>query len=407
MLNRGTTLLAILAMARLLPAQAPPLDGRDGRDLALDQFRPRTTLRVAEHLLPHAKYPCVDVHVHPLAKLRGDRAALARYVQTMDEQRIAVSISLDGGLSGDFQDHAQFLGEFRDRFVPFTNVDFQGSAPNDDPAAWACNQPDFGPRAAERLRRDHELGARGLKIFKSFGLELRDSQGRLLRVDDPRWDPIWEASGRLGMPVLIHVADPVAFFEPIDQANERWEELHRHPDWSFHGRDFPTHEDLLGQLLTVVRRHPRTTFIAAHFANNAEDLAAVGRWLDAHPNLHVDIASRINELGRQPFTARAFFLEHPDRILFGTDGPWPAERITSYWRFHETRDEYFPYSEKEFPPQGFWRIYGLDLPDDVLRNVYYENAERIIPGVKEARAKVLDAWSKEPAASTPGESSGS
>lgn len=395
--------LILLGMAAIASAaaQEPPLDGREGRNLALDQFRPRQALRVEAHALPHAKYPCVDVHVHPLVKLRGDRQALARYVQTMDEQWIAVSISLDGGLTGDFQDHLQYLGEFRDRFVPFTNVDFQGAGRKDEPATWACNEPGFGQRAAERLRRDHELGARGLKIFKSFGLELRDAEGKLLRVDDPRWDPIWEACGKLQMPVLIHVADPVAFFQPIDNENERWEELHRHPDWSFHGKDFPTHAELLGELMSVVKRHPQTTFIAAHFANNAEDLGVAGRWLDEHPNLYFDIASRINELGRQPFTARQFFVDHADRILFGTDGPWPVERLTSYWRFHETRDEYFPYSEKEFPPQGFWMIYGLDLPDDVLRKVYYENAERVISGVAEARAKVLEAWKKQAPAAAP------
>ena len=168
---------------------------------------------------------------------------------------------------------------------------------------------------------------------------------------------------------------------PIDETNERWEELSRHPDWSFRGEQFPTREELFAQRNRVIERHRQTVFIGAHVANNAEDLATVGGWLDKYPNLHVELASRIGELGRQPYTAREFFLDYQDRILFGTDGPWPERRIQLYWRFLETTDEYFPYSEKEFPPQGFWRIYGIGLPDTVLRKVYYQNAARIIPGV--------------------------
>jgi predicted TIM-barrel fold metal-dependent hydrolase len=190
--------------------------------------------------------------------------------------------------------------------------------------------------------------------------------------------------------VLIHTADPAAFFETIDERNERWEELHRRPDWSFHGPQFPKHEELLAALLRVVKRHPKTTFIGAHVASKAEDLATVGQWLDEHPNLYVDIASRIAELGRQPVTARKFFLKYQDRIIFGTDGPWPVERVRLYWRFLETEDEYFPYSEKEFPPQGFWNIYGIHLPDDVLRKVYAQNAARIIPGVQERLEKFVN-----------------
>jgi predicted TIM-barrel fold metal-dependent hydrolase len=190
----------------------------------------------------------------------------------------------------------------------------------------------------------------------------RNPDGSLVRVDDPRWDPIWEACGNLGLPVLVHVADPPAFFLPVDQTNERWEELKRHPEWSFHGPGLPSYEDLLKQLLTVVERHPRTTFIGAHVASSSEDPASVGRWLDAHPNLNVDIAARIGELGRQPYTARRFFTKYSQRILFGTDGPRVAERLEYHWRFLETQDEYFPYAENPFPPRGFWNIYGLALP---------------------------------------------
>jgi predicted TIM-barrel fold metal-dependent hydrolase len=236
---------------------------------------------------------------------------------------------------------------------------------------------------AAELATVKQRGANGLKIFKQFGLEYKNADGSLIRIDDARWNPIWQACGETALPVLIHVADPAAFFLPIDQTNERWEELHRHPDWSFFGPRFPAHEELLAALLRVVKAHPETTFISAHMASNAEDLATVGQWLDEYPNLYIEIASRIAELGRQPVTARRFLLKYQDRVLFGTDGPWPEERVRLYWRFLETEDENFPYSERPFPPQGLWNIYGINLPDDVLRKIYYENAARIVPGVRE------------------------
>jgi predicted TIM-barrel fold metal-dependent hydrolase len=226
-------------------------------------------------------------------------------------------------------------------------------------------------------------GVSGLKIFKDFGLVYRNPDGTLIKIDDPRWDPIWEVCGRLQLPVLIHTADPAAFFLPIDERNERWEELSRHPDWSFPPDRFPSRAELLAARNRVIARHPKTIFIGAHVANNPEDLQAVGQWFDKYPNLYADIASRIGELGRQPYTARRFFIRYADRIVFGTDGPWPETRMRLYWRFLETYDEYFPYSEKDFPPQGLWNIYGLGLPDDVLVKVYHENAAKIVPGVQQ------------------------
>jgi len=368
------------------PAGSPaaPLNGREGRDLALDQFRPRSMLRVAEHPLRQAKFPVVDVHVHPRIRLHHSPDSLKTFVQTMDAQNIAVCVSLDGGLGEAFVEHSKYLRtEYRNRFVIFANVDWQGSGKADDPASWDCQRPEFGRRTAERLAETKQLGACGLKVFKDLGLTYRNPDGSFIRIDDPRWDPIWAACGKLGMPVIIHSADPAAFFLPTDEKNERWEELHRHPEWSFYGPEFPRREDLLAAYLRVIERHPATTFIGAHVSNNAEDLAAVGEWLDKYPNLVVEIASRTNELGRQPYTARKFFLKYADRILFGTDGPRVPERLFPYWRFLETQDEYFPYAENPFPPQGLWNIYGIYLPDDVLRKVYHENAARIIPGVAE------------------------
>ena len=188
--------------------------------------------------------------------------------------------------------------------------------------------------------------------------------------------------------MIIHTADPAAFFDPIDETNERWEELSRHPDWSFHGADFPSRQELLEARNRVIARHPKTQFIGAHLANNAEDLAQVSEWLEQYPNLWIETASRIAELGRQPFTAREFLIQHADRVMFGTDGPWPELRLQINWRFFETHDESFDYSEKIPPPQGLWKIHGVDLPDPVLRKLYFENAAKLIPGVAER----LDAY---------------
>lgn len=359
------------------------LDGRDGRQLLLENFRPQPALRVPQHDLRRAKFPVVDVHTHFRHKFRGTAAELDEWVRLMDRNNIAVCVSLDGQWDSLLEEHSRLLWtKHKDRFAIFANIDWQGSGKADDPATWDCQRPDFARRIARQLADAKERGACGVKIFKQFGLEYKKPDGSLIRIDDERWDGIWQACGELGLPVLIHTADPAAFFEPIDATNERWEELHRRPEWSFHGRHFPERDDLLAALNRVIERHPRTIFIGAHVANNAEDLAAVGSWLDKYPNLYVEIASRINELGRQPFTARRFFLKYQNRILFGTDGPWPEQRLWLYWRFLETEDEYFPYSEKDFPPQGLWNIYGLTLPDEVLRNVYSENAVRILPSLK-------------------------
>jgi len=362
----------------------PQLDGENGRPLALDQFRPRSMLVLPEHRPPRAKFPVVDVHIHARRKLRQTPEALDEFVRLMDNQNIALCVSLDGELGDSLEEHKQFLwSNYRDRFLIFANVDWQGDGRDDLPASWDLHRPDFGHRMALALADAKKRGASGLKVFKNLGLTLRNADGSLVKVDDPRWDPIWKECGRLGMPVLIHTADPKAFFEPVDRFNERWEELQRRPEWCCRGPGFPTHAELLAQLMRVVARHPQTTFIGAHVAGNPENLAEVGQWLDAYPNFYVEIAARIAELGRQPYTARDFFLDYSDRILFGTDGPRDVKRLTPHWRMLETRDEYFPYAEDEYPPQGLWNIYGLELPDDVLRKVYYENAARIVPGVAE------------------------
>ena len=363
-----------------------PLDGRDGRPLALDRFRPRSMLKVPEHLLTRARFPVVDVHTHPGFRLRGSAERLDEMVRMLDRHNIAVCVSLDARLGSTLDEHFDYLwSKHKDRFVVFVHIDWRGEGDEEDPSTWDCNRPDFPRRIARALRAARDKGASGLKIFKRFGLRYRNADGSLIEIDDPRWNPIWETCGQLGMPVLMHIADPAAFFLPIDETNERWEELHRRPEWGFYDLDggLPGRDSLLAARNRVFSRHPQTIFIGAHLANNPEDLQMVAKWLEQYPNLYVEIASRIGELGRQPYSARKFFIKHADRILFGTDGPWPPERVALYWRFLETFDEYFPYSEKAFPPQGFWNIYGIGLPDDVLEKIYFQNAARIVPGVQE------------------------
>jgi predicted TIM-barrel fold metal-dependent hydrolase len=246
------------------------------------------------------------------------------------------------------------------------------------------------------------MGARGVKVWKPLGLRARDPQGHVVAVDDERLDPFWAAAARLDLPVVVHIADPIAFFDPLDERNERWEELHEHPDWHFWpprseagrpdqlrrgvvaGEDlggeagFAAFDELLAALDRVIGRHPGTTFIGAHVGCAPEDLALVGAMLDRHPNYHVDMSARMAELGRQPYSARAFFLRYADRILFGTDLGYDPEMYRLHYRFLETLDESFDYSTDAIPPQGRWQICGLGLPDDVLRKVYSDNARRLI-----------------------------
>lgn len=364
-----------------LRAQEAETDARP--TLTINQFRPQSLLKAKKTDLHQAKFPAIDVHTHFGFRLRGDTAALDEFVNVMNRQHIAMCVSLDGQL-GSESDHCQYLWkQYPDRFMVFVHFDWQGGGQDNKPATWACNQPGFVRTICEQLAVAKANGISGVKFFKQFGLKYRNADGSLIQIDDPRFDPIWETCHKLALPVLIHTGDPAAFFLPIDASNERYEELSRHPEWSFYGKDFPSRDGLLAARNRVIARHPDTIFIGAHVAGNPENLAEVGRWLNEMPNLYVDFASRIAELGRQPYSAREFLLHYQDRVLFGTDGPWPELRLTYYWRFLETQDEYFFYSEKTPPPQGLWNIYGTDLPDEVLQKVYFQNFLRLIPEARE------------------------
>ncbi len=244
---------------------------------------------------------------------------------------------------------------------------------------------DFGQSEAGKLGEAVGMGIRGLKISKVLGLTVKDKTGKVVPVDDPRIDPIWAKCGELGIPVLIHVSDPVAFHTPVDRYNERYDELGAHPDWSCYGEQYPySKEDILAQLHRVIERHPQTIFISTHVGNLAEDLGRVSMWLEKYPNMYVDIDARISELGRQPYTARKFMIRHQDRILFGTDTRPNAEAYRTYYRFLETDDEYFDPSPSHHQ-QGRWMIYGIYLPDEVLEKIYNKNALKILGMRKEKK----------------------
>jgi len=362
-----------------------------GDEVQLKDYRPKSMLHVKATDVERAKFPVIDIHTHLSWSSKGekgvslgeDRKFLAtpeELLAVMDRRNIRALVNLTGGFGAGLRESVKRYDKAHPgRFYSFTEPWYSRFTD--------ANYPKFQADAIEQAHRD---GARGLKILKTLGLYLREqiTSGPLVKVDDPRFDPMWDACGRLNMPVAIHVGDPVAFFTPTDKYNERYEELHNHPDWSFYGKDFPKFADVLAARDRVIERHPKTKFIVLHVGNYAEDLADVSRHLDRYPNMFVEIAARIGELGRQPTTARKFFLKYPDRILFGTDAVphgnetpqqvYGDELYKIYYRFLETDDEYFNYAPAEVPPQGRWQIYGLNLPDDVLRKVYNGNAARLL-----------------------------
>jgi predicted TIM-barrel fold metal-dependent hydrolase len=342
----------------------------DIQQLKLKQWQPKSMLVTKATTLERPKFPAIDVHNH----LGGGKQVLTaervgKYLAEMDAAGVRTVVNLDGGWDERLKETIAALDQTHpDRFLTFALINFDGI----DDESWS-------QRETARLEASFKAGAKGLKFHKTLGLSYRYKDGKLMPVDDPKLAPIFETCAKYGKPVMIHTADPAAFFTPLDQFNERWHELNEHPNWLFFGSQFPKREELLEQFIRVVAQHPKTTFIGAHFGNNVEDLATVGRWLDQHPNLYVDIDARISELGRQPYTTRKFFLKYQDRIMFGTDTTPRREAFRIYYRFLETDDEYFDCAASHHL-QGFWMIYGVFLPDEVLQKIYHLNAERILFG---------------------------
>jgi len=337
--------------------------------LAAD-LQPRSELVVPEHAVPRAKYPAIDAHNHlPVDHPRMRGVDIAQMVREMDLLNLQAIVNLSGGTGETLRRNLDGLDRaYPGRFLTFCNVDWAG-----------VGGPGWIEGAVAALRSDLAAGARGLKIFKDLGLGVRDTAGQLVMPDDPRLSAIWDTAGELGVPVLIHSADPVAFFRPLDRTNERWDELHRHPDWHFYGPEFPAFQDVIASLYRLIEAHPGTTFITAHVGCHPENLGFVSQMLDRHPNMYTDFSARIAELGRAPYSAREWFLRYADRIVFGTDTTPRIPMYQTHFRFLETKDEYFDYSPgAEIPPQGRWRIYGVYLPDEVLRKVYHDNAAALL-----------------------------
>ena len=350
-------------------------------DLRLTDYRPVRRLRVAEHRVEQPRFGVIDAHNHlgPAFSYGWHTRPLSQLLAALDEAGVETVVDLDVEEGVGFAERIATFGEKHpSRFIHFSGLAF---------AAWS-ERSDFGEMEAQRFEDAVRRGARGVKAWKPLGLRARDPEGRVVAVDDVRLDPFWAMGARLGLPIVVHIADPIAFFDPLDERNERWEELAGHPDWHFwppRGSDpadpaagFTPFDELLAAFDRVIGRHPETTFIGAHVGCAAEDLALVRSMLERHPNYHVDIAARIGELGRQPYSARRFFLDFADRIVFGTDQGFDPEMYRLHYRFLETWDESFDYSTDDVPPQGRWQIHGLGLPDDVLRKVYAENARRLI-----------------------------
>jgi predicted TIM-barrel fold metal-dependent hydrolase len=330
-------------------------------NLSLSDFHPRSELIVTDRTPLQPRFPVIDYHNHL------DSLQPADVLKTMDECGVerVVNITMQVGDEA-FAQLRRFHRAAPHRFATIAWMDWSG-----------LDRADFIALALDRLERMVEAGACGLKLWKDLGLSVRDTAGRLLRVDDERLAPIFDKAAELDVPVMFHTADPSAFFRPIDGANERYEELAAHPDWSFYGAEY-SKEELLAQRNRIFARHPQTRFVCAHMAESPEDLAHVGRLLDLYPNVMVDISARSPELGRQPFTARRFFLHYADRVLFGTDLLPEPHMYRLYYRFLETEDEYFEYPSHA-SRQGRWNIYGLNLPDDALEKIYRTNALRLLP----------------------------
>jgi uncharacterized protein len=334
------------------------------REMRFVDYDPPSTLVVPQHPVERAKYPVIDIHSHHNPRSTPER--IQQVVADMDNLNLRTLINLSGGQGENIKIGAeQLLEAHPGRFVIFANLDF-----------WGINEPDWGKQAAAQLREDYQNGARGLKIFKNLGLTVRDKKGRV-PTDDPRLDPIWEACADLGIPVLIHTGEPAAFFDPIDASNERWLELTLHSNRARPADKFPSWEEVMAEQHRLFARHPRTKFINAHLGWYANDLDRLAALLDRYPNVYTEIGAVIAELGRQPRQARAFLIRYQDRVLFGKDS-WVPGEYSTYFRTLETADEHFPYHKRY---HAFWRMYGLDLPDEVLKRIYYKNALSIVPGL--------------------------
>lgn len=367
-LAAAATLLVAAAGFSAAHAQVRRNEQQRPSSMTLEDYEPTSMLVVDEHPVRRAKFSFVDVHGHQNLSM-GD-AALATLVAQMDSMGLRTMVNLSGGSGEGLAAQVRNArAKHPGRFVVFANVDWS-----------RINEPGFAQNAAAQLERDvKQGGAAGLKVFKNLGMDTYWSDGSRVRTDDPRLAPIWDRAGALGIPVLIHTAEPAAFFLPVDRHNERYLELTQFPGRTRPPEKYPPFDSLIAEQHRMFKRHARTTFISAHLSWLGQDLGRLGRTLDSIPNMNVEVAAALYEIGRQPRAGRAFFVKYQDRILMGKDTFGGQDEYAVYFRIFETNDEYFPWYRRR---HAFWGMYGLGLPDAVLKKVYYGNALRIVPGLE-------------------------
>jgi uncharacterized protein len=364
----GTEQVSIAPGAECPPGMTLVRVGRCGRPAlpppTIVDYRPRSTVVAPETLVPSARFPVVDIHSH----LRVTPENIDQTIREMDALNLRVLVNLSGGSGDGLKGLVDFIrtSRYPDRFRVFANVNLNG-----------VGSPDWPAREVAALETALRNGAIGLKIFKNLGLTARKADGSRLAVDDPALDPIWQTAAKHGVPVLIHVADPAPFFEPVDYRNERWLELALFPGREYPQDRYPSFEQLMEERDRMFARNPKTLFINAHFGWHGNDLGRAAKHLDALPNVVFEVGAVLYEFGRQPRAARDFFVKYQDRVLFGKDAYEPSE-FPYFWRVFETRDEYFDYYRDY---HAFWKLHGMELPDGVLRKLYHENARRITPGL--------------------------
>ena len=357
-MNRSVLFVFLVVMAAV-SCYAQPSSKMD-----FETYDPVSTLVVPEHKVTKAKFPFIDVHNHQWSMGSQD---LTNLITDMDKLNMKVMVNLSGGNGNGLQRMTENVKEhYPNRFIVFANVSFDKVGAN----GWT-------EKAVKQLEEDVKNGANGLKVFKNLGFSVKDVNGKRVTIDDPRLDAIWEKCGELKIPVLIHTADPEPFWEPEDEHNERWLEIKTHPERKRGANDPAPWETLIEEQHRMFMKHPHTTFIAAHFGWYANNLNKLDSLLTQMPNVVVEFGAVIAELGRQPRAARKFFEKYQDRILFGKDS-WAPDEYATYFRVLETNDEYFPYHKKY---HAFWRMYGMGLPDSILKKVYYKNALRIMPNI--------------------------
>ena len=330
-------------------------------------YRPRNTLVTPAHPTQKAKFPVIDYHGHAGGRL-GTPEGIAGLIAALDELNVRLFVSADNTSGANLERILKALSAspHKDRVRMLTGISLNNVGPG-----WA-------EKAIAQLDADVKAGAVGVgEISKAFGLRTRKADGSLLKVDDPELDPVWDACARLNIPVFIHTAEPQEFFEPIDFKNERWLELSLFGDRRYPPDQFPRFEELIAQRDRLFKKHPKTRFVMAHLGWHGNDLARLGKLLDEMPNVYTEMGAVLYDIGRQPRGAHDFLLKYQDRVMFGKDAFEPTEYPT-YWRVLETRDEYFDYYRDY---HAFWKMYGVDLPDEVLKKVYYQNALRITPGL--------------------------